>query len=243
MPLAYLVGKRLVKRVIFVSSSGRSGSKALAAALDLPGVHSLHGPLPRVERANCLHHRGQLQDPHATVRAARKKLVIGTLRRDLHYVESSWFLCSLGAVLKDVFPGCRLIHLVRDGRDFVRSGMARPWFKNDRKYLAKPWSWSRDRWHPPPQANSRIAKIAWLWAAQQNSIAAHADSVLRLEDLIADGLVLSDLGLPMSTRVLLPRMNATENHVIPRWPDWTAPMRADFDRWASPVLARYGYSW
>jgi len=230
-------------RVIFISSSGRSGSKSVASALNLPGILSIHGAKPQIERANCLHYRGDLKHPARVVLDARAKIIRNTVASGMHYVECTWFLSSLGGVLKSAFPGERIVHLVRDGRDFVRSGMARPWFKGDRRYLAREWSWSRDRWNPPQAATSRLAKIAWLWSVQQSRIAADADELIRFEDLVDNGLPLEKIGLPLHRVVTLPRVNVTQKHVMPPWQSWNATTRAEFQRWAGHELQFYGYAW
>jgi hypothetical protein len=256
---------------VFVVSSGRVGSMMVARLLEgLPGVAAHHEPRPFLLDLNYRAWRGTL-DPEEALRAlhARRDAMIEDARRkDLVYFESSHQLTFLVPAIAQAFRP-RFVHLIRDGRPFVRSGLARGWF-----ILPKParlgmlavarastavgypvWEYEMHRLWPPRSARSRVARVSWLWAQYNLAIdrgmrESGAESIrMRLEDFetapeAAIDRLLTFVGLAPGDRLpeLAERCRARPNKTErPLDERWTDEDEADYQRWAGPAARYFGY--
>lgn len=114
----------------------------------------------------------------------RRHPVMTSVRQDSILVESSNYLSFLVPQLARLYEP-RLVHIMRHPRPFVRSGLARGWYK--RPALVRTlmrasalatggspypvFQFECHRLAPPPDAGSRAAQIAWLWSEYNNAIA------------------------------------------------------------------------
>jgi hypothetical protein len=143
-----------------------------------PELYCLHEPKPKLNAESFSH----WTDSHSReklrskVALKRDNLVLQTHRQNLVYVESSYFLAHLIPYLDELYDA-RFIHLHRDGRHFVRSAFAQPWYIDDFDPLRFVKRWFRrcalvdvgassedHRLPTPERLESRFDKIAWLWA-------------------------------------------------------------------------------
>lgn len=117
-------------RPCFIVSTGRCGSKMLARVLALhPQLGAFHEPKPWLNTEAYLRWSGR-KDPeyaHARLEQKRDDLIEQVDANGLRYIESSHFLSHVIPDLRDRYDA-RFIHLYRDGRDFVRSGLERDWY-------------------------------------------------------------------------------------------------------------------
>lgn len=252
--------------IVFIVNSGRSGSMSLANALGKGIVnchvyHGPNGPKYRMEKENCLHyhfpfHSHEIQK---IISSYRLELVTEATSVDKHYIEVCWYTTAVVKELTEVFPKSKVFHLVRDGRDFVRSGLSRPWFTNDPDFQKGPAVYSRDKWNPPKECETRFEKICWLWAEQQRVIKKGLDSasqecnggVIRFEDLLKEGAVVDFIKnrLNMTCReseldfLDLKIMNNTNSYYIPHWTEWDDILKEKAERWMGDELQLYGYTW
>jgi hypothetical protein len=119
------------RRPCFIVSTGRCGSKMLARVLALhPQIGAFHEPKPWLNTEAYLRWSGRRNShyAHARLQLKRDDLIRQVEANDLQYVESSHFLSQLIPELRARY-NARFIHLYRDGRDFVRSGLERPWYQ------------------------------------------------------------------------------------------------------------------
>jgi|10_taG_2_1085330.scaffolds.fasta_scaffold26815_3 hypothetical protein len=240
---------------IFITSSGRSGSKAIAQALNkINHVDSYHGPNV-FEMENCLKYQKKMSSAQVKLMLGEKRdpLLAHSYNRNNHYVESSWFLSAILEEIIEKYPDALVVHLVRDGRDFVRSGMNRFWFKPGA--LSRYNAWTRDRWSPPSECRSRLEKISWLWAEQQRIQRLSMEKipkknnggVIRLEDLISTPHInkfADQIGLPYTDDIILEKTNKSKNpYVIPHWKSWNDEYIDQTKRWLGDELREYDYEW
>ena len=217
---------------VFIVSTGRAGSNMIARVLAAhPALFSIHEPLPdlnteayskwagRHGRAKILAHIGH----------KRGALIEQVEHNGLLYVEASHFCAHLIPELAETYHA-RFIHLYRDGRDFVRSGLERPrWYAEEgrsrlavalefvkrqarRQFLIDVGStWDDHKLAPPISMRSRAEKIAWLWVEINRvileSLAAlprEQSMSLALEQLQRDSLirVLDFIGVEADAPVL-----------------------------------------
>jgi len=180
VPSSYPVTNRCP---VFIVSTGRSGSQMLARVLALsPAIGAFHEPRPLLNTEAYLVWSGRAPwHPGSVTESVRYKRswLIEEIQdhNGLIYVESSHFASHLIPVL-DRLWGAKFVHLVRNGRDVVRSGLRRSTWYGKISLKARVAAWLRrrlplaevgdtfldHRLDPPRECRTRVARIAWLWA-------------------------------------------------------------------------------
>ena len=166
------------KPPIFVVSTGRSGSMMLAKVLGLhPEICSFHEPLPQLNTEAYAKWNGRITNERIekNINRKRKNLIIQIQRNGYNYLESSHFCSHLIPLLVKLF-NAKIIHIYRNGYDFVNSGLNRSWY-NESGTLQKSLTIIRrltlwnvgyqildHRLNPPKKLNSKVEKISWLWS-------------------------------------------------------------------------------
>ena len=140
-------------------------------------------------------------------------------------VEVNSYLRAWVPELRTRWPSAVLVHLVRDGRDVVRSVMSR---------------------HPGPLSFRRRA-ARWAYLNRRLMDLPHR---FRLEDLTAHYHVFRQLALLLGAkdvdegrwfRLARQRVNSTERHTFPAVLDWPPERRADFWDEAGATMTELGY--
>ena len=262
-------------QTVFILSSGRCGSQSIAGAFEgVEGVVTCHEPKPYLTREARAYYvdRKEYGDPRSPwainiIRNSRS-FVKGILK-DHHYIESSPFLSIFALPLVKVFPKAHLIHLIRDGRDVVRSGMSLAWYIDDPAN-----DWNPSWWPAPEGCNDRFSKCCWLWAETNRLLADDLEMIpaaqahtVRLEDLVKVGMkdlsqavgfpVVEKLphknahpllttghteGAPLEFRNLKPQ-ERTEGYACSHWSEWDQDRILKAKRWMGDELERWGYRW
>jgi hypothetical protein len=259
-----------VKRVVFIVSTGRCGSQMLAKLLGLhPEILALHEPQPWLNLEAFFAWSGSRDSVEINQRISGKRsTLIAQVVEDnqLIYVESSNFLSHLIPQLDELFEP-DFIYLYRNGRDFVRSGLSRPWYKpvdsktrianflRRRFAVEVGYSFIDHRLRPPKCYGSRLQKCTWLWAEINRVILNGLATVsedrrfqLRLEDLGENVLreVLGFIGVDASSNLLREmltiaseRPNATPKSRVR--PTWGVVEEQSFEAIAGSVMHQLGY--
>jgi hypothetical protein len=215
-------------KIIFILSSPRSGSKSLSYSLDkLQDVDSYHVPT-RVDDYTCSRYLKDI----SKMNSIRRGLIKKSQKIKHHYSENAVCLrYHLNDVISE-YPKCNIIHLVRDGRDFIRSGMSRVWY---RKY----------------SQSERIKKIAELWVNNQREIRKNIPKknyggVVRMEDLVKNGLgdfIRDYLKLKFDNNIEMLDIHKTKKYEIEHWNKWTIEQKEIVEKVAGEELKFYGYKW
>lgn len=250
---------------IFIVSTGRTGTQFFGRAFNAyPGILAAHEPRPDFLDLAMRYARGQCSTSQAeqTIRRKRGALLREARRQHCtHYLESNNRFFALLAPLRRVFPEALLVHVVRDGREYVRSGMSRPWYTEKDKELRRgrrlrALDFPHDPWYQQWDSLSRFEKICWRWQKKDSLITqALADDpqalTIRFETLFDHsqeaGLrrLWDFLGLPPNVNpahleaARSAPANATPQYAFPAWPEWTAEQRHQFDRIAGPQMQRH----
>jgi hypothetical protein len=252
---------------VFIVSTGRAGSQMLARVLsEAPGVLALHEPRPHLVTEGYLRWTGKMSDEEAedAVRDKRLDLVGQVERNGLIYVESSHYCSHFIPELARVFDA-RFIFLHREPRGFTRSGLSRDWYEElsrrqrlemmaRRKWrVAVGHVWHDHRLEPPPELESRMERIAWLWSEINRTILEGLEAVeperkleIRLDSVgpARFAEVLEFVGAEPEPAVL-ERMTA----VAARKPNKTKTRPEELDPWdedafrrvTAPMAERLGY--
>jgi hypothetical protein len=259
---------------VFVVSTGRAGSKMLSDVLALhPAACAFHEPLPQLNAEAFAKWRGRTRNDRIEARVAmkRRRVIEQISGNGVLYVESSHFCSHLIPELDRLFAP-RFVHLIRNGRDVVKSGLRLGWYaagevEASRQRVATLMRRSLlidlgtpgidHRLTPPRPFQHRLDKIAWLWSEINGVILRDLEEidherkhVLKIEDFGPDTMagLLSFLGFEAPTD-LLDRMMEVADHKPNRSPisdlaaeDWDAEQERRFLRIAGPMMERLGYS-
>ena len=218
-----------MKKIIFISSSGRSGSKSIASTLNnVDNVKAFHSPF-NFENYNCCKYLSQLEE----VKKQRKKLIESVINNNYNYIESAVCIRYCIEDLVKLYPECTIVHLVRDGRDFVRSGLNRPWFKGN--------------------VNNRFNKICKLWAeGQRMTIKSmkkipkkNYGGVIKLEDLSGKNInwFIEKIGLKSKNPTMMLALHTAKNYNFPQWVEWNSTLINRAKILMGKELKYFGYKW
>lgn len=249
-------------RAFFVLSTGRCGTRTLAHVLDLAeGAAVEHEPIPRLNRQSRAVYEGWESEPrfHADlIEACREDAVYRAYEAGQVYGETANRLTYFAPAIRRVFADAIFIHLVRDPREVVRSGMDRGW------YDTNPWDEGRivprpgDPYHERWAEMTPFEKCIWFWH-ETNRFAADfmatlppgAGMTLRSEGLFSGDLealeeicrfVGVELPRPKLIRKVLQRKeNFQRRRSFPRADAWSAEQRSALERIAGEMMERLGY--
>lgn len=259
-------GSRLTdvgQKPVFILSSGRSGSEAIARSLNHDSRCSAHHePHPQLIRisTDVAKQAMSVADAMLELRAIydARRIQDGQV-----YFESDQKLFNLVPSLLQLMPEARFVHLIRDGREFVASALHRGWYSptdlNDTLYsheLDKRWSIYRLRGDLLPDPVTRWAKmdtferLCWYWGFVNQVIQEALDNLpldrralVRLNDLEAGLRRISTLaGLPDSFAEPVCSNQAQSGRPAPI-ESWTNEQHAQFEYWCGSTMDVFFDGW
>ncbi|MBN2301994.1 MAG: sulfotransferase [Lentisphaerae bacterium] len=252
----------------FIVSTGRTGTKFLARFIaGVAGFNAVHEPRPDLLKYALTYAQGKHSFDNATkfIEQSRRTAPADTRRRACSvYVESNNRLFSLLKPLRALFPNAKIIHIVRDGRSYVRSGMARKWYtKRDYKKREHAYMFPDDPYFDKWNSMTRFEKICWRWQKKDGFITRDFTEIaepkikVTFEDIFEDpdrkGLykLARFLGITdedVSARIQMmgqERVNTNKafEDRINAWPKWDDQLKKSFDRIAAEHMKQhYNYT-
>ncbi len=251
---------------IFIISTGRTGTKFLAKFLDqFNEINSVHEPNPDflklgIEFAS---QKTSIRKAENTILRYRTPMYRKIKRRNVkYYIESNNRLFSLIKPLVKAFDQPKILHIVRDGRDYVRSGMSRPYggYFSDGDTLPrlKATLFPEDEYYEEWDEMSKFEKTCWLWVKKDNfifeDIKSYSNSItIKFEEVFKDenhtGIKKTSDFIGFDERKLLSifkdmhekRVNKTKEYSIPHWKKWSEKKKRIFDEIAGEHMEKYGY--
>ena len=231
-------------KTIFILSTGRCGSKSIVDTLNqVENVKAFHEPNPSLIEENAKHHFGDFtENPIVLMLKKRKKLIDETHEAGFHYIESSHFLSSFVDPLRKAFPDAFFVHLIRDGRDVVRSAMSRSWYKwKDDRTVVYGW--------PAPYYMSRFEKCCYFWDFQNRMISQSFERltedqkmIIKVEKLHLDvTFLMNRLDLNPSS-IKVEHSHKTPEHTFPHYLDWNDAQRKICHIYMGNTLKKFGYT-
>lgn len=240
------------RELFLVVSTGRTGTKWLSGLLArMADAVVEHEPVPRETWA----HREATEHPDAAARYVErfrlKEIYLRARARDpLVYGEVNGALRRHVDALREAVPTLRLVHLIRDGRDVVRSLVSRETWSSEHPVYGG--------FRPPPvddlarswDRRSPFERACWIWQWENAFIRERIPDCARLEDIVSsyaafEEQVLTPLGLALDESTWREARNSVVNrtprHGLPHWEDWPAERKATFQRICGDEMARYGY--
>lgn len=216
------------KEIFFILAIGRSGTQFLVKLLNNdPKALVVHEPfIEAIPHQEAFHDLRKAEDYILNFRKKEIYLGIHNLNVEV-YGEVNSFLRRHCYALKKAFPKVKLVHLVMDGRDVVRSVYARETmtpnaYDTRMIYPSKDDPFS-SRWNKM----SRFEKLCWYWMVENRFLReCIGDSPVQFEKIISDynyfkETLLDTLGLDIpkgiwEREVKKPR-NITIKHKPPHW--------------------------
>ena len=255
------------QRVVFIVSSGRTGTKALAHHLNkcYDNVFAVHEPRPswRLRRASgkAICHR-ITPDRLADLLARSRRRLFSSITQPI-YVESNPFLWGFLDAFAIVFDSPLILHVVRDLRTYVRSAIN--WGAcRGLKYLANTYL---PYWHPHPEQLSPndipwkhmtdIQRMAWYWKTVNTELNRgqqfHGDRYLRIrfEDLFnRDGSGLKQfaawIGIPWKDDLIASanseNVNASRATSCLPFNQWPPDQQDQALHYCRDLMTLYGYA-
>lgn len=186
---------------VFIFNTGRCGSQSIAKSLNtINEISAVHEPQPVLARENILKwldnmygYEYFLPNTCGMLKKARGKEIKKVHKEGQIYIESSHFLSMFILDLYKLYPNALFIHLIRDGREVVRSGLNWGWYKmtdmNSIKCTTQGNIWGVNGWYAPAYCKTRFTKACNYWNMQNAfinnsfvSIPKEQQLVIKLED-------------------------------------------------------------
>ena len=251
----------------FIVSTGRTGTKFFAHFLNqFSSTYAVHEPSPALLRLGINYARNKVTKQYATQKIERyRRPMCKQVKRENvdKYIESNNRFFSLLEPLNKVFKQSKIIHIVRDGRDYVRSGMSRNWYTEDDKSHSRLRAiyFPDDPYYDQWDKMSRFEKICWRWQKKDGFILDSITNVsnvitVKFEDIFKDenysGLykITDYLKLDRSEvetmveKMMNKRVNSTKDYEISKWPNWRSERKEKFDEIAGEHMKNYyDYKW
>ena len=245
----------------FIISTGRTGTKFLAKFFNEIGKSiAVHEPNPDFLKLaiNYAQKKVNKEKTKEKLDLYRRPLARKIKRSPFNtYIESNNRLFSLIEPLTDVFENFKIIHIVRDGRDYVRSGMSRDWYTpNDDELRLKSSMFPDDPYFNVWNKMNRFEKICWRWQKKDNFIYEDLKTVensirIKFRDIfnskdhnglfkIADYIGISKTETSkMIDEMINKKVNNNKQYEIPRWPEWSKNKRKKFNQIAGKHMNKY----
>lgn len=239
----------------FVVSTGRTGSAWLSRLLNTaPNAFVEHEPVLWEQAA----HLDAINNPLGTdeyVRNFRLKHMYLRWRsgpkpeaRTVGEVNSA--VRRHVEALQKCLPGAQFVHVVRDGRDFVRSIMSRGTYSGGhpvyRDFVPPAVDDYSARW----ASLTEFEKCCWVWQWSNRDLRRLIGGTVRFEDMLSSYRILSQsvlepLGVSVSAdtwRESVTRpTNTTSKHSMGKWESWTDEQRHTFCEICGDEMQIYNY--
>lgn len=238
--------------LFFILGSGRSGTTFLANLLNkATEAHVVHEPI----RADFVAYRHAFHDANAAeryVKQFRKKEMYLRAHGRPHtvYGEVNSLLRRHASALQQAFPDATLLHLVRDGRDVVRSMMARRTLLPDDPGTIGIRPTESDRWAEEWEEMNRFARLCWYWQVDNAYLRQTIGQTKQFEKILEsydyfNSEILVPCGLTISHSLWQEAVknpsNATEQHQLPSWGAWSEAQQRIFLRICGNEMRKCGY--
>jgi hypothetical protein len=243
-----------MKRIFFVVSTGRTGTKWLADLLGrCANVLVEHEPVPletfahKVAVGNTLSAEKYI----AKFRLKEIYLRVASKHPELNvYGEVNGALRRHIVPIRTYIPEVRMIHLVRDGKDVVRSIMSRGTYSGKHPVYHDFRPPKVDRFSERWEELSEFEKTCWVWQWENQYMRQHIDQCARFEDITSsyeffEKQILEPLDLDLrenawKTEAKRPQ-NVSSKYALGKWDQWTSEQKDQFAHICGEEMEHYGY--
>lgn len=247
-----------VKKV-FIVSSGRTGTLSLAFYLNMPFslIRAYHEPHPQL-RDLCYYFLKEvitLKRASEIFKKKRESLICTGIR---FYIESNGRLFGLLPVIHKAYPEAKIIHIIRDGRDYVRTSMSRafgyerpnPDDKIGRYAITS--NLFGDKFKGYWDSFDKFQKFAWYWKycneimERDGKLFDGNYILLKFEEIFKgnhEGMdkLLNFIGIRTNYKKKLSRKYNATKHRFPHHSNWNDDLKKAFNLIAGDYLEHSGY--
>jgi hypothetical protein len=249
---------------VFVLSTGRVGTQTLAALCGLAKNYFVyHEPKPALFGLSKLAYEkfdmGNLDVFLESFVTCRKELFKNTSLIFKSYMETGNHVTFLAPAIFKALPQARFIHLVRDPRDVVRSGMRRKWYDghpfDSTRIVPCEGSQADSAW----SSYTTFQKNLWLWdesnrwildflskIPEKHQLLIHSEDIFNGHKETLENLFkFMDSPMPSArqvSKVLGKKMNVQRIGRFPNPSDWTDDMQQEMLNMVGETAKRLGYT-
>ena len=255
---------------ILFLSTGRTGTKFLASVLrdTVPDADVFHEAGERSRLINILSHANLSGvTPASLTLKAWQRAISGPLDKSQessnYYIDANNHIYILAVNHPDLYPGLKIVHIVRDPRTYTRSHLN--WSHSRVKsflanYLTPFWQPSGFLTGDMPLGEwlrlSKLERFAWVWSFKNKYINQLEGSPtpylrIRFEDLFSEfnpgstyQEILDFIGLTDNKTTegyFQQTINASKNRRIPEWTQWSNSQCRIIDHLCREGMEKYGY--
>ena len=240
------------KNIFFILAIGRSGTRFFSGLLNqIKEAYVVHEPVPDDFYAHQRAFHSE-KDAYNYIMRFRKREIYLRIRdmKIAAYGEVNSALRRHCRALKKAFPNAKFLHLIRDGRDVVRSMMSRKTMTEGDPNTRLIFPPEGDPWRGLWSRMSRFEKICWYWQVENNYLRHNISRTVQFEKLISDYRyfkenLLTPLDLRLSEDVWKAEVNRpvniTRSFVIPHWKAWDNEMVEKFNNICGEEMKENGY--
>lgn len=240
------------KKIFFILAIGRSGTFFFYHLLNKAKyTHVVHEPVKSDNRSYEEAFFNEKKAFRYFKNFRKKEIFLRCKNEDFKtYGEVNSVLRRHCNAIKEVFPNAVIFHLVRDGRDVVRSMMARKtMLRGDRntKRIKPPKS---NPWYDKWDTMNRFERLCWYWDVENRYMIENIDRIIYFEKLLSDydyfnKNLLEPLNLEITketweNEISAPK-NITKKHAIPRWNEWCPEKLKSFYEICGETMQVLGY--
>lgn len=241
----------------FVLSSGRSGSETISRVLNqIPGCECRHHPSPELILESTKYFIGSYSKPELDeiLRASR----IPQTQRKGVYGEANLQLSLVIPLLDEIFPNCRFVWLMRDGRDVVASMYYRGWYDPLKAPGLGVWHLARLQGDETGDFDEKtwnemaaFERCCWIWKkynliieSELSNFAERRWKKVKLESLKSSLDDISNfLDMPLrGKRIRVERRNFRKQPVT-HWTEWSQEQVKHFEFHCADVMDRWYPAW
>jgi hypothetical protein len=236
----------------FILAIGRSGTQFLSYLLNkAQKAYVVHEPVRSDFRAYLEAFYSEKKAFKYFNGFRKDEIYLRARNKDLnHYGEVNSVLRRHCNAIKKVLPGVKLFHLIRDGRDVVRSMMSRKTMTkedpNTHKIKPKKYDLLYDNW----SKMNRFERLCWYWDTENRYLMDNIENLIQFENLTSSyeyfrETLLIPLGLNISEsfweeEIKTPK-NITVNYELPHWTKWDQKRKSTFNAICGKTMNNAGY--
>ncbi len=240
------------KKFFFILAIGRSGTTFLAHLLNMAAdAVVFHEPI----RSDIDAYRRAFFSPDDAERYIasfrKKEMFLRTRPTNFNvYGEVNSLLRRHFHPLRRHFPEAGFLHMVRDGRDVVRTMMS-----TDALLPGFMWTWwlrphEYDPYFAQWDTMDRFARLCWYWRVENHHLRTSIGNTLRFEEVTGDyecfeQRILRPFGLVIPQSVWKQQggvqRNPTANYSMPHWREWDAGHTRTFETICGDEMRANGY--
>jgi hypothetical protein len=236
----------------FILGFGRSGTAFMADFLNqAKGAHVFHEPVFEDFFAHArAHYNNVIAENY--MQGFRKKEIYARMNHipSGTYGETNGNLRCHARAIMATFPDVRLIHLVRDGRDVVRSHMSRRTMTLKNPFSMSMHPMDTDPWKAHWSEMDRFARICWYWQEENRRLRTSIGKTVQFEKMLFSyeffaNEILEPCGIHIEkadweAAKSTPR-NITSKFSMPKWDQWTADQQKTFGEICGEEMTNCGY--